>query len=171
MSLDIQRELVPLRAMAHPLRLRILSLATGAALSAAELAQELGIAHAAASYHARRLAEAGLLQVEDAAGPRPGPGRPPVRYRYRPQAAGPLDRSEGEHALWAATAQEIGRRLGERRRHRVGADAEVWLSPEDLDEVSALAGRISDLIHDHAKPPRAPGTRHASVSAFVFELR
>ena len=35
-----------LRAMAHPLRIRMLSLLTGAELSAAEVARELGISHA-----------------------------------------------------------------------------------------------------------------------------
>jgi DNA-binding transcriptional ArsR family regulator len=168
MSLEIQERLVSLRAMAHPLRLRILSLTTGAALSAAELADELGIAHAAASYHARQLADAGLLQVVDDEGERRGPGRPPVRYRYVPVDA--LDRTEGEDELWDATAQDMGRRLRLRTRHRVGADGEVWMTPEDFEEVSVLAQRISDLMHERALPPRAEGAVHASVSVYAFEL-
>jgi DNA-binding transcriptional ArsR family regulator len=48
-----------MRAVAHPVRLRILSLLTGAEMSAAEIGRELGIAHASASYHLRVLAEAG----------------------------------------------------------------------------------------------------------------
>jgi predicted ArsR family transcriptional regulator len=170
MSLEIQERLVPLRAMAHPLRLRILSLTGGAALSAAELADELGIAHAAASYHARQLADAGLLQVVDAPGERSGPGRPPVRYRYVAAESGELDRSEGALELWEATAAEIGRRLAARSRHRIAADAEVWMAPEDFEEVSALASRISDLIHERGRRPRAPGTVHGSVTVAVFEL-
>ena len=170
MSLDIRRELVPLRAMAHPLRLRILSLTSGAALSAAELAEELGIAHAAASYHARQLADAGLLQVVQDDGERAGPGRPPVRYRYDFRLGGHLDRSEGAEALWAASAQDMQRRLRRRARHRVGADGEVWMAPEDFEEVCALAQRISALMHEHAQPPHADGTVHASLSVYAFEL-
>ena len=41
--------MVELRAMASPLRLRILSLLTGAALTAAEVARELGLTHANAT--------------------------------------------------------------------------------------------------------------------------
>jgi DNA-binding transcriptional ArsR family regulator len=170
MSLEIQQELIPLRAMAHPLRLQILSLTTGAALSAAELAQELGIAHAAASYHARQLAEAGLLQIVEDEGERIGPGRPPVRYRYDHRRGGHLDRSTGEEALWAATAQDMQRRIRARTRHHVGADGEVWLAPEDFEEVRELAARISQLMHERAQRPRAEGAVHASVSVYAFEL-
>jgi predicted ArsR family transcriptional regulator len=170
MSLEIQQELIPLRAMAHPLRLQILSLTTGAALSAAELAQELGIAHAAASYHARQLVEAGLLQVVEDEGERTGPGRPPVRYRYDYRRGGHLDRSAGAEALWAATAQDMQRRIRARTRHHVGADAEVWMAPEDFEEICALAARISELTHERARRPHAEGTVHASVSVYAFEL-
>jgi DNA-binding transcriptional ArsR family regulator len=170
MSLEIQQELISLRAMAHPLRLQILSLTTGAALSAAELAEELGIAHAAASYHARQLAEAGLLQVVEDEGQRTGPGRPPVRYRYDYRRGGHLDRSTGEEALWAATAQDMQRRIRARTRHHVGADGEVWMAPEDFEEVCELAARISDLMHERAQRPHAEGAVHASVSVYAFEL-
>ena len=47
---------------AHPLRLEMLSLLTGAELSAAEVARELGITQANASYHLRLLRTAGLLE-------------------------------------------------------------------------------------------------------------
>jgi len=170
MSLAIRLQLIPLRAMAHPLRLRILSLTTGAALSAADIAGELGIAHAAASYHARQLAEAGLLQVVEDERERTGPGRPPVRYRYEPRVGDSLDRSDGEDALWAATATDMQRRLAERTRHRVGADGEVWMAREDFEEACALAQRLSGLLHERAQPPRASGTVHASLSVYAFEL-
>jgi DNA-binding transcriptional ArsR family regulator len=170
MSLEIQEQLIPLRAMAHPLRLQMLSLTTGAALSAAELAEELGIAHAAASYHARQLADAGLVQVVEDDGERSGPGRPPVRYRYDHRLGGHLDRSTDAEALWAATAQDMRRRVRMRTRHHVGADAEVWLAPEDFEEARALAQQLSDLIHERAQRPRAQDAVHASMSVYAFEL-
>ena len=49
-------EVASLRAVAHPVRLRILSLLTGTELSAAEVARELDLTHANASYHLRVLA-------------------------------------------------------------------------------------------------------------------
>ena len=61
--MDGPDETSSLRAMAHPLRLRMLSLLTGAELSAAEVARELGITHANASYHLRVLLDACELEV------------------------------------------------------------------------------------------------------------
>ena len=58
---DEQREVSSMRATAHPVRLQILSLLTGAELSAAEIARELDLTHANASYHLRTLADAGLV--------------------------------------------------------------------------------------------------------------
>src|SRR4051795_13608276 len=68
-----------LRAGAHPVRLRILSLLTRASMSAAEVARELGLTHANASYHLRVLAEAGEL-VE--AGEEKINSRVAKRYRH-----------------------------------------------------------------------------------------
>ena len=68
-----------LRATAHPLRLRMLSLLTGAELSAAEVARELDITHANASYHLRVLLEAGVVVV---AGEEKIRGGVAKRYRH-----------------------------------------------------------------------------------------
>ena len=65
--------------MAHPLRLRILSLLTGVELSAAEVARELGITQANASYHLRLLADVGQLQVSGTEKVRGGVAK---KYRY-----------------------------------------------------------------------------------------
>lgn len=54
-----------LRALAHPLRLRILSLLTGQAMSAAEVARALGCTQANASYHLRLLASIGKVVVAE----------------------------------------------------------------------------------------------------------
>ena len=65
--------------MAHPLRLRILSLLTGSALTAAEVARELGITHANASYHLRHLLAAGTIEIAGEERIRGGTAK---RYRY-----------------------------------------------------------------------------------------
>ena len=61
MSLEERDRIGALRATAHPLRLQMLSLLTGAELSAAEVARELGVSQANASYHLRLLLDAGQL--------------------------------------------------------------------------------------------------------------
>src|ERR1700679_2222186 len=64
MSLEVEgRRVAALRARAHPLRLRMLSLLTGAAMSAAELGRELGVSQALASYHLRQLAHAEVAEL------------------------------------------------------------------------------------------------------------
>ena len=68
-----------LRAMAHPVRLRILSLLTGAALTAADVARELGLTHANASYHLRQLLAVGQIEVAGHERIRGGAAK---RYRY-----------------------------------------------------------------------------------------
>jgi DNA-binding transcriptional ArsR family regulator len=76
---------VSLRALAHPVRLQMLSLLTGAPMSAAEVARELGLTHANASYHLRQLFAAGQL-VE--AGEETIRGGRAKRYRYDVDAPG-----------------------------------------------------------------------------------
>ena len=55
-----------LRVLAHPLRLRILSLLTGAPFSAMELSRELSISRAMASYHLRQSTNIALHSFDGA---------------------------------------------------------------------------------------------------------
>ncbi|MGH3151858.1 MAG: ArsR family transcriptional regulator, partial [Streptosporangiaceae bacterium] len=75
-----------LRVLAHPLRLQMLSLLTGSALSAMELSRELGISQALASYHLRQLHGAGVIELAEVRSRRGGRER---RFVYRPAAPGP----------------------------------------------------------------------------------
>src|SRR4051794_30024235 len=82
MPLEVEeRRIAALRALAHPLRLRMLSLLTGTALSAAELGRELDVSQALASYHLRQLADAALVQLAEQRSRRGGRER---RYRVAP---------------------------------------------------------------------------------------
>lgn len=164
--------LVPLRALANPLRIRIVSLLTGTAMSATEVAEELGLAHASASYHLRQLAAAGFLErVDD--GPdtgRSGRGRSPKRYRYDPTSAERLDRSRGGRLLQEAMFTDLRRRLDAMSRQRHSADAEVWLGADDWEEICSLADRAVRLLHEKARPPRSEGAVHVSMTALLFEM-
>ena len=163
-----------LRATAHPLRLRILSLLTGAELSAAEVARELDVTHANASYHLRVLADAGLLVV---AGEEKIRGGVAKRYRHpweprdpdRPQRpTSPEDRE----AYLRAMAEELVRRGRLRRPGSRGqfTDAELWVEPEVWQRVTALVEDASMLLHAQARPPRSDGTVLVNLTAATFEM-
>lgn len=170
MSLEVSA----LRAVAHPVRLRILSLLTGASMSAADLARELGITQANASYHLRQLAAAGMV-VE--AGERRIRGGVAKLYRYpweQPPVKLPIGDSEGELQYVQAFANEMVRRhamrtFGEGTSHFT--DAEVWVDPEVWREVLDKAGEASHLLHAEAKPPGTEGTIRVSMSAVLFRMR
>ena len=165
-----------LRATAHPVRLRILSLLTASSLSAAEIARELDLTHANASYHLRVLADAGAV-VE--AGEEKIRGGVAKRYRhqwdeYRTQptgggtSAGPAD----GQAYVRAIADELVRRFGQRapRTPAIATDADLWVTPTVWDEVRSLVERASTLLHAEAQPPRADGTLHVNLTAAAFQL-
>jgi predicted ArsR family transcriptional regulator len=168
MSWD-KEPLVPLRALANPLRIRIVSLLTGAAMSATEVAEELGIAHASASYHLRQLAAAGFLQRVEGRSGKASRGQPPRRYTYDPSSGDRLDRSGG-HLVQEAAFVDLRRRLARMSRQRRSADAEVWLPREVWEEVVSLVEEAVRLVHDKAGPPRAEGSVHVSMTANLFEL-
>src|SRR5215218_8131340 len=96
-----------LRAMAHPIRLRIMSLLTGAPMTAAEVARELDLTHANASYHLRNLLAGGMIVL---AGEEKIRGGVAKRYRYHAdhdiaaQRAGASPSDEQTRSMYVATA-------------------------------------------------------------------
>lgn len=169
---DVRR----LRAAAHPLRLRILSLLTGAELSAAEVARELGVTHANASYHLRRLLDAGELEVAGEERIRGGIAK---RYRHpwrdvasRDQVAGGPDAEVAHAAQVRAMAEELVRRHALRRpgTRRHFCDAELWVTDDDWAEVRDLVDRAARLLHERARPPRTDGTHLVALTTAAFTL-
>ena len=87
-----------MRALAHPLRIRILEVLRNGAATATMLARELGESSGAASYHLRELEKAGF--IEDAEGR--GNGRERWWQRTTPLfvvSSDPADDAEYESAL------------------------------------------------------------------------
>jgi DNA-binding transcriptional ArsR family regulator len=170
------RDQAALRAMAHPIRLRIMSLLTGASLTAAEVARELGISHANASYHLRNLLTGGLIVPAGEEKIRGGIGK---RYRYDAHNDHEWEKSrsprtdEELRGDYAAIAHELIRRTRVASLGPTGkllADAELWLEPETWKD---LRTRISELVHDlhdAAQPPRTPGTMRTSTTVAMFEM-
>ena len=160
-----------LRATAHPLRLRMLSLLTGAELSAAEVARELDISHANASYHLRVLLDAGVVVVASEEKIRGGMAK---RYRHPWAAKAERTASPGDQEVYVrAVAEELVRRAGQRERgtRQLLADAELWVTPEAWERVEGLVREASELVHAEAKPPRSPGTVHVNLTAATFQMR
>lgn len=159
--------------MAHPVRLQMMSLLTSAPLTAAEVARELGLTHANASYHLRNLLAAGLIVV---AGEEKIRGGVAKRYRYDAQSE-PVRGSDPDaerRAEYSALAHELIRRSAKARfvaGAGLGADGDFWVDPETW---SAIRDRISDAIdelHRAARPPRTPGTVRTSTTVAMFRPR
>lgn len=158
--------------MAHPLRLRMLSLLTGAELSASEVARELDVTQANASYHLRALVKAGYL-IE--AGTEKVRGGVAKKYRYiagqMPADQHPHDPTDADFEMWLAAHQaELRRRLLERASGIFDADAEVWLDPADWEQARELVQQAALLVHDQAKPPRTEGTKRVNFMTILFEM-
>jgi DNA-binding transcriptional ArsR family regulator len=165
-----QERVVSLRALAHPVRLQILSLLTGAAMSAAEVARELGLTHANASYHLRQLLAAGQL-VE--AGEETIRGGRAKRYRYDVDAPGARAEDASSRAQFArALADELVRRAASLDPETKGSstDAELWVDPETwLDAITAV-NAVSQALHRGARAPRSAGAVHVSVTLAMFAM-
>lgn len=171
-----------LRAVAHPLRLQMLSLLTGAELSAAEVARELDITHANASYHLRVLLDADELVVASEEKIRGGRAK---RYRHdwrrglartsSTANAGGSDRQGPDSnglGYIKATADELVRRYAARIPGSGNlSDAELWVDDETYARARALIEEASILLHDRAQPPRTPGTHRMNLTAAIFTMQ
>ncbi|MFC0860695.1 ArsR/SmtB family transcription factor [Sphaerimonospora cavernae] len=157
-----------LRALAHPVRLRMLSLIWGAAMSAAELAHELGVSHALASHHLRCLDDAGLAELVDVRARRGGRER-----RYRAVRGTPLTDQQADFPLIAETlAQTLRERAGRRKAEGDGAiaDAELWVDPGLWEDARRrILAALVDL-HQGALAPHTPGAVHIGTTVAAFPL-
>ena len=154
----------------------MLSLLTGAPMTATEVARELGITHANASYHLRKLLVLYAVVVENEGGPGRGGSK---RYRYDVErehsrartgaAEWPLDAQRG---VYLAMAEELSRRAGLLTEGRgAQADAELWVTPEVWQEAIATVGKVAYALHSAAQAPRAPGTIRTNTTIAMFHLK
>lgn len=171
-------EINSLRAIAHPLRLRILSLLTGTAMSAAEVGRALGVTQANASYHLRQLLAADEL-VE--AGEEKIRGGLAKRYTYPHRRVRP-PRARASTLDHVAYVQAIGKELQRRMHERLRgsddglpngrmSDLEGWLSPADWLAACLKLEEVSRLVHDGNQRPGTPGTVHVSFTALAFRMK
>lgn len=176
MSLE-DEALTELRASAHPVRLRMMSLLTGAAMSAADLARELDITQANASYHLRMLAKAGQVEIAETESVRGGRAKK-YRYRYPRERVSPNGKpSSGATAEeWQQYIHVLYRELVRRSEQRIdgqalSTDAEVWVAPETWRKARELVQEASRLVHQEALRPHAAGSVHVNFQAELFRMR
>jgi DNA-binding transcriptional ArsR family regulator len=170
MSLGVSEQTTQMRALAHPTRLRILSLLTGAAMTAAEVARELGMTHANASYHLRQLLAAERIVV---AGEERINGGLAKRYRHPIEPDKPVAMEE-RHALHQAIASELVRRSRHQTfrngDHGVLTDADLWVDPAVWKEVGQQIAAASLTLHQAARPPRTHGTVRVNATIALFDM-
>ena len=160
-----------LRAVAHPVRLRMLSLLTGTAMSAADLARTLDISHANASYHLRQLADAGEVVEAGEQKIRGGTARL-YRYPHEAQATRHAESNEDRLHYTRAVAAELERRIVDRvpGPGNLLSDLEGWVEPAAWERAATLLREASALLHDANRRPHSPGTVHVSITAWAFEM-
>ncbi|WP_017608943.1 winged helix-turn-helix domain-containing protein [Nocardiopsis xinjiangensis] len=167
---DDRVDLNGLRMVAHPLRLRLLSLLTGRAMSAAEAARELGETQANVSYHIRRLAKGGLLEFVDE---KPVRGGIAKRYTHEPSSGEVLGGSDRESflALMQALAQQMSVRAPLYREGTSFAftDAHVTIPAEEWPRVRELARELGRVVHELAEGPSGDAPVNASLTVAAFE--
>lgn len=159
-----------LRATAHPVRLRIMSLLTAEAMSAAEVARALDLTHANASYHLRVLHDIGELVVESEERIRGGMAK---RYRYDATRELPLRTHavDDRIAYARANAVEVERRLQDVAEGPASSsDLEAWVSVDTWRQALDLLHEASHLLHAAAQPAGTPDTVHISATTTTFTM-
>lgn len=151
-----------IRALAHPLRLRILNvLAEHGPLTATEMSQQISESPQNCSFHLRTLARYGY--IEDAGG---GTGRKrPWKLNERTRFCAPVHANPGTIATPAAEAT-----LGDTDCFEMSFDA--WLTPDEVGQLNAdISAAIRGVVERRTDEPESnqsqSGVRvllHASIS-------
>ncbi|HVQ93832.1 MAG TPA: winged helix-turn-helix domain-containing protein [Mycobacteriales bacterium] len=153
------------RALAHPVRLRIIRELQDGPLTNNELAQRLGRGKATVLHHVRALLDTGFVA---ALPPRPGPrGSREQPYRGTGKSwtlaleLGP-DPGAAEGAMLAAFLEEV--RSADDRLMQ--SRAVLRLAETELDE---LRNRLQGVLDDFAARPPTPGGRKVAVYLNLYQ--
>jgi DNA-binding transcriptional ArsR family regulator len=173
-----------MRALAHPARLAIVAyLGTGAAATATECAEIVGLSPSATSYHLRALAKAGL--VRDAPGR--GDGRERLwtsaldRYQVATdQHADPEVREAEDQLVEAvlrlteerARAFMAGREQEPPEWYRVAkfSDSLIEATADELAELNDKIDALVEPLRNGRRRPAPPGARTVSVTYRAFPI-
>lgn len=147
----------------------MLSLLRGQAMSAAELARELGVSQPAASYHVRRLAAAGMVELAEERMRRGGRER---RYRRR-ELRLPAPTESERMAFMRVVLAEADRKLelADLSLAATTGDEDVWVDPSVWTAIIARTREVLRELEAGAVPARSPGAVRVSASVLLFALR
>jgi DNA-binding transcriptional ArsR family regulator len=158
-----------LRALAHPLRIRILrALSISGELTATEASEQVGESPAACSFHLRQLAKYGYVEEGER-----GPGRRRPWRRVATSVRYELEQEDAESGMAAAAlagvlrkgyvdrirraAEQYHAQPAEWRRATGHSDFTVWATPQEVREIDekimALLRQYNDRVDDPAKRP------------------
>ena len=167
-----------LRAAAHPARLEMMSLLSSEQLSAGDLGRRLGISQAAASYHVRKLAQAGLIEPAEQVRVRGGTS---TLYRYCvDQPALPPEDLDPEALAVVRELQmrelqtvlaAVERRAGSRDSGTtLVGDLDAWVTPEAWDRVVHGVNALLQDLHAQSSKPGTDGTVHIGAAVQMFPM-
>jgi DNA-binding transcriptional ArsR family regulator len=173
-----------LRALAHPLRLRLVALLRREGpLTASEAGRRLGESSGSTSYHLRQLARFGLVEEAGERRGRQRPWRATALYTSWPSAPESEELAEASLVLDRFVVRRYAERLGEwieRRRAEprdwveaaAFGDSLLYLDVHELaairDELQALAERYLERIADPMLRP--PGARPVALVQIAFPV-
>lgn len=164
--------LAALRALSHPVRLRIWSAMGGGPASAATLSRTLGLEHASASYHLRHLRDAGLVVLAEERTVNGGVER---RYRQVDTPTEPTNTDAVTADDWVALVAALGALL-QARASQVTADpkwfvdAELWLDPTEATRIRRQLDHAFEQAREVSVDPTTPGACRVSLSALLFQM-
>lgn len=180
-----------LKALAHPLRMRLYrALTLTGTATASQLAEQVGEAVSLASYHLRKLAEHGLIEAAE-----PGSGDGRERW-WRPASDGVRIRDEdfrdapeqiaahtAASRLFFAQRSDMYLRFLDERPHwgeqwapgAVSSEAVLRLTPAELAELTgemlALVRRYDELGRAAEAAGDAEGRENVAVHTYAFPFR
>lgn len=164
-------DLLGLRAVAHPLRIKLLSLLTSQSMSAAEAARALGETQANVSYHLRRLASNHLVQIVEETTINGGRAK---RYRHLPSSGEALGAGAREDhvALMSALAQELVHRSREYSTNTDHSftDADIRVTEHDWSRLREMSRTLGKALHEMARPHDEPGTVRVGATIALFAM-
>lgn len=167
-----------IRALAHPARLAVIEeLYSGRELTATECAEIAGLSPSAMSYHLRSLEKAGIVERADSTGDgRERPWRAAGEYlQVEAESMGDASTAALSTVVVARLAEEFGRWLARRgeddeiwQRSAIVTSAQVWLRPEELEEIAGFLDAKLDEYRGRRTGERPDGARRIRLAAFAF---
>lgn len=173
-----------LRAMAHPLRVRLLEeLAFDGPLTATQLSERLDESPANCSWHLRQLARFGYVEEAEGGTGRRRPWRIVVQSHGWGESDDPVEAAAGravsdvldsrdneEREAWL---RREGKEPEEWREAAFGTHSFLWLTADELHDLGeAIYALLTEHVERFAEPStRPPGSRPVRFMAWGFPTR